>query len=353
MTKIVSKPFGTTKEGISETLYSFTNINGCEVSVCNYGGTIVSIKVPDRDGKFADVVLGYDDLDGYISRKYFFGAAIGRCCNRIGSGKFALNGKFYQLNCNDGRNHLHGGLKGFDTAEWDCAVKSNELGDFLVLHHVSPDGDENYPGRLDVTMTYSFNDKNELTLNYQAVSDEDTICNLTNHTYFNLAGHDSGSILEHEVKIYADNITEADNEGIPTGKIVSVKDTPMDFREFHTVGERIDSDYYQLGFAGGYDHNWVLNKDDKKLGVCAEIYDRKSGRHLTCFTTSPCVQFYTANYIAGDQKGKCEFAYGKRSGMCFETQFAPDAINQNSFVSSVLKAKDKYDETTVYRFDVK
>lgn len=353
MTKIVSKPFGTTTEGVPATLYIFTNRYGCEVSVCNYGGAIVSIKVPDRDGKFADIVLGYDDLEGYMSRKYFFGVAVGRCCNRISKGRFTLNGKSYQLNCNDGKNHLHGGLKGFDTVVWECEVKTSEQGDFLVLHHLSPDGDENYPGTLDVTMTYSFNNENELTLNYQAVSDKDTICNLTNHTYFNLAGHDSGSIINHEVKIYADTFTEANNESIPTGKIINVEGTPMDFHEFHTVSERIDADYYQLGFAGGYDHNWVLNKVGKHLGICAEMYDEKSGRHLTCITTNPCVQFYTGNYIAGDQKGKCGFTYGKRSGMCLETQFAPDAINQPAFVSSVLKANSKYDETTIFRFDVK
>jgi aldose 1-epimerase len=353
MTKILSKPFGTTKEGVPATLYTFTNKSGCEVSVCSYGGTVVSIRVPDRNGRLADIVLGYDDLEGYMSRHYFFGAAIGRCGNRIGRGRFTLNGKSYRLNCNDGRNHLHGGGKGFDTVVWECAVKKNESGDYLELHHVSQDADENYPGRLDVTMNYSFNDKNELALNYRAVSDADTVCNLTNHSYFNLAGQDSGNILDQEVKIYADCFTEADKESITTGKIIDVDGTPMDFREFHAVGERIDADYYQLNFAGGYDHNWVLNKGNNKLGICAEIYDRKSGRHLTCITTSPCAQFYTGNYIAGDQKGKGGYVYQKHAGMCVETQFAPDAVNQPSFDSPVLRAGGKYDETTIYRFDVK
>ena len=353
MTKITSKPFGTTTEGVPATLYTFTNKSGCEVSICSYGATIVSIKVPDRDGKFADVVLGYDDLEGYMSRHYFFGASIGRCGNRIGKGKFTLNGKEYQLNCNDGNNHLHGGNKGYESVVWKCDVKTSEQDDCLVLKHFSPDGDENYPGNLNVTLTYSFNDKNELTLNYQAVSDADTICNLTNHSYFNLAGHDSGDILSQEAKIYANTFTEADNESIPTGKTLKVEGTPMDFREFHVVGERIDSDYYQLIFAGGYDQNWVLDKANKELGLCAEMYDQKSGRHMTCLTTNSCVQFYCGNFIAGDQKGKNGFVYQKRAGMCFETQFAPDAVNQPSFESPILKAGEKYDYTTTYRFDLK
>jgi aldose 1-epimerase len=353
MTKITAKPFGKTNGGVPATLYTFTNKSGCEMSVCSYGGTIVSIKVPDRNGKPADILLGYDDLAGYMSRNYFFGASIGRCGNRIGRGRFTLNGKKYQLNCNDGKNHLHGGFKGFDTAVWKCEVKTNETGDCLVLHHVSPDGDENYPGRLEVVMTYSFSDQNELTLHYQAVCDADTICNLTNHSYFNLAGHDSGSILEQEVKIYADHFTEADNESIPTGKIMDVEGTPMDFREFHAVGERIDTDYYQLDYGKGYDHNWVLNKSGNKLGLCAEMYDKKSGRHMTCLTTSPCAQFYCGNFINGEQKGKNGFAYQKRGGMCIETQFAPDAVNHPSWDSPILKAGEKYDQTTIYRFDVK
>ncbi|HEX2938103.1 MAG TPA: aldose epimerase family protein [Ruminiclostridium sp.] len=352
MTRITTKPFGKTKDGVPVTLFTFRNINGCEVSVISYGGSIVSLKVPDRGGKFDDIVLGYDNIEGYESRRYFFGAAIGRCGNRIGRGRFNLNGKDYQLNCNDGRNHLHGGNFGFDTKVWNCQVKSGASGDYLELRYTSPDGEENYPGNLSIKMTYSWNDENELTLRYEAQSDNDTICNLTNHSYFNLAGHKSGSILPQEVKIYASNITEADEESIPTGKLLKVEGTPMDFRQFHTVGESIESDFYQLKYAGGYDHNWVMDKGHK-MGVCAEAYDKNSGRLMTCSSTLPDMQFYCGNFITGDQKGKDGFVYEKRAGMCFETQYAPDAVNKPQFESSVLKAGEKYDETTVYRFDVK
>lgn len=350
MTHITSKSFGKTNDGVPAELYTFKNSSGNEVSVCSYGGAIVSIKVPDRGGNLADVVLGYDDLKGYLTREYFYGAAIGRCGNRIDKGSFFLGGKRYQLNCNDGNNHLHGGYRGFDTYVWDCEIKKNKDGECLVLRHKSPDGDENYPGNLEVAITYSWNDKNELTLHYEAVSDADTVCNLTNHSYFNLAGHDSGKILDQEVKIYASRITEADKESIPTGKFLDVEGTPMDFRDFHTVGERINSDYCELKYGRGYDHNWVLDKG-RKMGICAEMYDKKSGRHLTCFSTCPCMQFYSGNFIAGDQKGKGGYIYQKRGGMCFETQFAPDAVNKPMFDSPVLKAGEKYSETTVYRFD--
>jgi aldose 1-epimerase len=352
MTRITSKPFGAA-QGTQAVLYTFTNKSGCEVSVCSYGATVVSIKVPDRNGKLADIVLGYDNLEGYMSRANFFGATVGRCCNRIAKAQFKLNGKTYKLARNDGKNHLHGGLKGFDAVIWDCTVKSNEDGDYLELRHESPDGDENYPGNLKLTLEFSFNDSNELKLHYTAVSDADTICNLTNHSYFNLAGHDSGSILDQEVKINAKVFTESDKQSIPTGKFISVEGTPMDFREFHTVGERINADYYELKNANGYDHNWVIDKESKKLGLCAEMYDKKSGRHLTCLTTSPCVQFYTGNFINGEPKGKGGITYLPRGGMCIETQFAPDAINKPMFESPVIKAGEKYDETTIYRFDVK
>lgn len=352
MADIMSKPFGKTSGGMQATLYTLRNKCGCEVSVCSYGAAIVSIKVPDRDGKIADVALGYDNLEGYLSRRYFFGATVGRSCNRIGRGRFTLNGKTYQLECNDGKNHLHGGSKGFDTAVWDCTVKKGEQGDFLVLRHESPDGDANYPGGLKTTLTYLFNDNNELSINVKAESDADTICNITNHTYFNLAGHDSGSVLGQQVKIYADSFTESDSESIPTGKIIKVEGTPMDFRKFHTVGERINEDYYELKYGGGYDHNFVLNKGNKEMGMCSEAYDSRSGRRLTIMTTMPCVQFYSGNQIIGDQQGKNGFIYKKYGGMCFETQFAPDAVNHQNFGSPVLKAGEKYDQTTTFKFDI-
>lgn len=353
MTHIIAKPFGKTTEGVPVMLYTFTNAAGNEVSVCSYGGTIVSVKVPGRDGRRADVVLGYDDLSGYESRKYFFGASIGRCGNRIGKGRFTLNGRQYQLNCNEHSNHLHGGFKGFDTKVWDCTVVHGGAGDSLSLCLISPDGDENYPGNLRVAMTYSFSDNNELTLHYTAVSDADTVCNLTNHSYFNLAGHDSGSVLSQQLKFYADRFTEVDSESIPTGNSPEVAGTPFDFCEFHSIGERIDADFEQLRFTGGYDHNMVLRPGNGTLRPAAELYDEASGRHMVCLTTCPGVQFYAGNFIDGTQKGKGGCAYQKRAAVCLETQFAPDAVNHPEWESPVLKAGGKYDETTVYRFDVK
>lgn len=352
MTEITAKPFGRKKHGGEVTLYTFKNEAGNEISVCSYGATVVSIKVPDRDGKKDDILLGYDDIEGYESRHYFFGASIGRCGNRIGRGRFVLNGKKYHLYRNDGHNHLHGGKFGFESKVWDCDVKKDEQGDYLELRYTSPDGEEHYPGTLKVKLTYRFSDDNEFSLRYEAQTDKDTICNLTNHSYFNLAGHKSGSICPQQVKIYAARFTEADNESIPTGKILDVEGTPMDFKDFHVVGDRIDSDYYELKYAGGYDHNWVLDKGHK-MGPAAEAWDKESGRHMTCSTTLPDMQFYCGNFIAGDQAGKDGFVYQKRAGMCFETQYAPDAVNKPQFESPVLKAGDKYDETTIYKFDIK
>lgn len=353
MTTITATPFGKTADGIPVTRYTFRNASGSEISVLSYGGTIASIRVPDREGRLADVVLGYDDLADYQSRKYFFGASIGRSGNRIGRGRFTLGGRTYQLNCNEGNNHLHGGFKGFDTRVWNCAVKPGPQGDALELTLTSPDGDENYPGRLDVTMAYTFDDDNALTLRYRAVSDADTLCNLTNHSYFNLAGHDSGDILGHELRLAAGRYTATDRESIPTGATPEVAGTPMDFRDFHVVGERVDADFEQLKFAGGYDHNWILDKPKGEAGPCAEVYEPVGGRTLTCTTTSPCVQFYCGNFIDGTQAGKGGCVYHKRAGLCLETQFAPDAVNHPSWDSPVLRAGALYDQTTVYRFGVR
>lgn len=354
MTNVTSKPFGKINDGEQATLYIMTNKSGCKVGVCNFGATIVSIKVPDRSGNFSDIVLGYDDVAGYKTRANFFGATVGRCCNRIGKARFTLNGKTYELAKNDGNNHLHAGPHGFESVNFDTTIRKNDNGQYLSFHHISPDGDQNYPGNLDVTVTFTLTDDNELIIHYTAVSDADTVCNLTNHSYFNLSGHDSGDILSQQVKIYADKYTPSDSESIPTGEVKSVEGTPMDFREFHKVGERIDSDFDQLNNAGGYDHNWVINKGKERLRPCAEMYDEKSGRHITFLTTTPCAQFYTGNYVSPEQpKGKGGAAYCRRSGMCMETQYAPDAINKPQFTSTILKAGKTFDETTVLKFDIK
>lgn len=354
MTSVTYKPFGTTRDGKQAMIYEMINKQGSKVLVTDYGATIVSIKVPDKNGDFDDIVLGYDNIEDYMKRTNFYGATIGRCCNRIGKAQFIINGKTINVFKNDGSNHLHGGNVGFDSVLWETKIRKDDKGEYLAFYHISPDGDENYPGNLDVNVTMTWSDDNTLAIHYYAVSDKDTVCNLTNHTYFNLAGQASGDILSTEVKIYADKFTPSDSESIPTGEIKDVAGTPMDFRDFHTVGERINDDFVQLKNAGGYDHNWVLNKSEEKLKPCAEFYDKKSGRHMTCLTTLPCTQFYTGNYILPDQpRGKGGVRYIKRAGMAVETQFAPDAINKKNFTSTLLKAGEKYDQTTVYRFDIK
>lgn len=354
MTTVSCTPFGETQNGIKTTLYTLTNKTGAKVSITNYGATIVSIRVPDKSGNFDDVILGYDNVESYTHKVSYFGATIGRCCNRIGKAKFTLNGKVYNVAKNDGNNHLHGGNVGFNDVVWDAKIRKNDNGEYLTFHHLSPDGDENYPGNLDVNVSFTFDDNNSLEIHYYAICDQDTICNMTNHTYFNLSGHNSGDILNQEAKIYADYFTPSDKESIPTGEIKSVDGTPMDFREFHLVGERIDSDYDQLVNGHGYDHNYIINKTDKKLSPCGEFHDGKSGRLLTCLTTCPCVQFYTGNFInPADLNGKGDSSYCRRAGMCLETQYAPDAINKSNFKSTLLKAGEPFDEITVYKFSIK
>lgn len=350
MTRITARPFGTTPAGTAVELFTLQNASGCTADIATYGARIVAVRVPDREGKLADVVLGYDSLDGYLSRVSYFGAVVGRCANRIRGGRFALGGRTVQLNCNSGKNHIHGGYQGFDDKVWEPTVETGPEGERLKLAIRSPDGEERYPGNLTVTVTYSFSDQNELALHYQAVSDADTVCNLTNHSYFNLGGYGSGDILGHRVRLNADRFTEADGESIPTGRIREVAGSPLDFRQFHAVGERIDADSDQLRQAGGYDHNWILNRNGGGLALCGEVIDDRSGRRLTCRTTSPCVQFYTGNHLSG-RRGKGGLPMVSRTGLCLETQYAPDAVNHPEWDSPVLKAGEPYDHTTVYRFD--
>lgn len=350
MTEITSRPFFQTEKG-QAVLYTMKNSRGMEVEVSSFGAAVAAVRVPDREGRFADVVLAYDGPEGYVGRKNFFGVAVGRCANRIKGAAFTLNGNHYQLNKNEGENQLHGGPAGFDVKFWDCSVIESRYGQALRLTYTSPDGEENYPGTLHVKLTYSLSEQNELILHYDAVSDADTLCNLTNHSYFNLAGHDSGDILGQEVKIYASRFTETDGESIPTGRELPVAGTPMDFREFRPVGERIDAPFGQIQLAGGYDHNFVLDHAAGEMGLCAEVRDPVSGRHMTCLTDCPDVQFYTGNAIDGAIPGKGGVHYARRAGLCLETQFAPDAIHHPEWNSPVLKAGQRYERTTVYRFD--
>ncbi|MCI9668993.1 MAG: galactose mutarotase [Oscillospiraceae bacterium] len=351
MTEITSKPFFQT-ETDEAVLFTLKNTKGMEVDISSFGAVIVAIRVPDCQGEVADVVLGYDDYEGSRSRKYFLGAAIGRYANRMKDASFTLNGKTYQLEKNEGNNHLHGGFAGFDVKLWQAAVVESRYGQDLRLSYTSPDGEGAYPGTLNVKITYSLSEQNELIIHYDAVSDQDTLCNLTNHSYFNLAGHGSGDILSQELKIYASHFTEIDKESIPTGRVLPVENTPMDFREFRPVGQRIGEDFEQLKLAGGYDHNFVLDHAPGEMGLCAELRDPKSGRRMVCLTDCPGVQFYSGNYLDGTQQGKNGVYYGPRAALCLETQFAPDAVHHPEWDSPILKAGLRYDHTTIYRFEI-
>ena len=351
MTKITSVPFGTTKEGTPVTLYTLENASGAAVDISTYGGAIVAIRVPDASGKLLDVALGYEDVSGYENNGGFLGALIGRVGNRIGNSRFTLNGKTYQLGANDGVNHLHGGFQGFDKKVWNARVDNSPAdGDKLVVTYFSPDGEENYPGNLTVSVTYSFDDDNQLKLEYMALGDQDTPVNLTNHCYFNLNGQGTSKILDHEMMICADEYTEGDAGCLPTGVIAPVAGTPFDFTTPHVIGDRIDADFEQLTFAGGYDHNFVIRGTGYRQA--AKVKSPKTGITLEVFTDMPGMQFYAGNMITGDPVGKGGCVYKKRDGFCLETQYYPNGMACENFPSPVLKAGALYHFTTAYRFSV-
>lgn len=345
--------FGKTKEGISVDLYTVTNSNGTMAKFTNYGAILVSLFIPDKDGQLIDVVLGYDNLEGYFSNGPGFGSTIGRHANRIGKAEFVLNGVKYKLEENDGKNNLHSGFDGFNKRVWICNSYEGELGNSIEFVYHSKDGDQGFPGNLDVKVTYTLTDEDSLIIDYYGVSDEDTILNLTNHTYFNLSGHNSGDILKHTVWIDSDYFTESDGEAIPTGAILPVKNTPMDFNVAKTIGKDIDSDYYQIVQGKGYDHNWVLKTTKGEVTLIARMEDKYSSIGMEVFTDMPGLQFYTANFLDGSEIGKEGQAYEFRSGACFETQFYPNAMNIANFPSPILKAGQEYHSTTVYKFYIK
>jgi len=347
---LVSKPFGTTPDGHEITLFTLSKDHQFEVSIINFGGAITSIKVPDRYGKIADVVLGYDTLAEYVKNPRFFGGLIGRHANRIARGKFSLNGIEYQLAQNNGVNHLHGGNKGYDKVVWKAAGEENDDSARVHLSYLSKDGEENYPGNLSVDVTYVINDANELRIEYRALVDKDTIVNLTNHSYFNLAG--SGDILGHELMINADSFTPVSEDLIPTGEIRSVAGTPMDFREPGTIGARINETFDQLSFTGGYDHNFVLRESGDSLQLACKLTERSSGRTLEIVTTQPGLQFYSGNFLDGSLKGRGGVSYQKYAAMCLETQHFPDAPNHTNFPTTVLRAGEVYNEVAVFKFSV-
>lgn len=337
-------------DGTQVKLYTLSNENGLSATVTNYGGIIVDLMVPDKDGRMDDVVLGYESIEDYVKDNPYFGALIGRYGNRICNGKFVLDGTTYDLAINNGKNHLHGGLKGFDKVVWDTAEEETPEGPSLKLHYLSKDGEEGYPGNLDVNVTYTLTNKNELRIDYRATTDKTTICNLTQHSYFNMKGHGNGDILGHELMINADNFTPVNEGLIPTGEIRSVEHTPMDFRKSTPIGERININDQQIKYGLGYDHNWVLNKKSNELTLAASVYEPQSGRYMEAWTTEPGIQFYSGNFLDGSNIGKGGNVYNQRNGFCLETQHYPDSPNKSDFASVVLKPGEKYETTTIYKF---
>jgi aldose 1-epimerase len=347
---VKKSPFGSTADGTPVEIYTLRNSRGMEARIMTYGGTVVSLKVPDRNGKFGDVVLGYDKLGGYLTNSPYFGALIGRYGNRIANGKFMLDSNTYVLATNNGPNHLHGGLKGFDKVVWKAKPVETYYGPALELTYVSKDGEEGYPGNLSVTAIYSVTEKNELMVQFSATTDKDTVCNLTHHSYFNLRG--SGDILDHVVQIDADKTTPVDSGLIPTGELRPVDGTPFDFRKPTAIGARInDTNDDQIKFANGYDHNWVLNKLPGEFGLAATVYEPTSGRVMEVWTTEPGLQFYTGNSLDGTIKGK--WAYQFRDGFCMEPQGFPDSPNHPNFPTTELKPGEIYKNTIFYKFSTK
>ena len=348
------KAFGTTPDGKTADLYILKNKNGMEVSITNYGGIVTSIKVPDRSGKMADVLLGHDTLEGYIADKVYFGATVGRYCNRIGHAEFSIDGTKYTLAKNNGDNTLHGGIKGFNKALWEAKDVSKGGEPALELTYVSKDGEEGFPGNLTATVVYMLTSRNELKIDYSATTDKKTVVNLTNHSYFNLAGQGIGDILKTVLRIEADKITPVDSGLIPTGELKSVQGTPFDFRKPTAIGERINADDEQLKLGKGYDHNFVLIKNRPNgLTLAARAEEPASGRVLEVWTTEPGIQLYTGNFLDGSIHGKGGIAYSQRTAFCLETQHFPDSPNHPNFPSTLLTPRQRYHTTTIYKFSTK
>jgi len=350
---ISQTPFGNTADGTPVAIYTLRNSKGMEARIMTYGGIVQSLKVPDKNGKFDDVVLGYDDLDGYLKATPYFGALIGRYGNRIGGAKFTLEGKTYTLATNNGPNSLHGGLKGFDKVVWKSTPLVTADGPALQLTYFSKDGEEGFPGNLKVTAVYTLTDNNELHLYFTATTDQPTVCNLTHHSYFNLAGQGNGDILGHIVYINADNTTSVDSNLITTGEIKPVDGTPFDFRKPTAIGARINDPDTVLQYGPGYDHNWVINKPMGKLGLQARVYEPATGRVMEVFSTEPGLQFYTGNSLDGSITGKDGKVYQRRTAFCMEPQHYPDSPNKPMFPITELKPGETYQNTIIYRFYVK
>ena len=345
-------PFGTTADGTPVELFTLTNANGVELRAMTYGGIIVSLEVPDRAGHLDDVVLGFDSLGGYEKDSPYFGAIVGRFANRIAKGRFTLDGKTYTLALNNGPNALHGGLKGFDKVVWQAEPFTNDSGVGVRFSHVSPDGDQGYPGTLTVHVRYLLTDSNQLVIDYDATTDKATPLNLTQHTYFNLKGAGNGDILGHEVMLAADSFTPVDSTLIPTGVVAPVAGTPLDFRTLTPIGAHINDHDRQLTYAGGYDFNWVVRRSGPGLVEAAHVLEPTSGRTIDVLTTEPGIQFYTGNFLDGTITGKGGKVYPHRSGFTLETQHYPDSPNQPTFPSTILRPGQEYRSRTVFAFGV-
>ncbi len=345
---ISQRPFGHV-DGKPITAFTFENAHGASVEIINFGGIITKIRVPDQQGTLADVTLGYDTLDEYVVGTRHFGSLVGRHANRIEDAQFTLNDVTYHLAKNNGRNHLHGGNKGFGKVIWEPTILSDTQ---LQLTYRSQDGEENYPGTLDVTVIYSFDDASKLRIEYKAVTDKDTVVNLTNHAYFNLSGHDHGDIRHHLLQIHAERYTAVSDECLPTGEVRSVKGTPMDFTEPKPIGQDIESNHEQIQNGKGFDHNWILDSGGKELALAAQAWDPDSGRTMKVFTTKPGIQFYAGNMLTDEDTGKGGAKYPPRSGFCLETQYFPNAMKHTHFPSPILRAGETYHHITEYEFGV-
>jgi len=347
------KSFGGTLDGTEAFVYTLHNRNGMEARITNYGGTLISLLVPDRNGKLADVVLGFDSLLTYIKDAPHFGSTMGRYANRIGNAMFELNGVKYTLVKNNGANHIHGGIKAFDKVVWNVSESEGKRGQSLALNYLSKDGEEGYPGNLSVKVVYSLTDDNELKIEYTATTDKPTVLNLTNHSFFNLAGAGNGSILDHELFIDADRFTPVDSESIPTGELKSVHGTPLDFTAQTAIGVRMEESFAQLKRRRGFDNNLVLNKPLNAFGLAARVYEKTSGRVMEVLTTEPGLQFYTPNFVRAMPIGKEEKKYDRQCAFCLETEHFPDSPNKPQFPSTVVNPGLPYASTTVYRFSTK
>jgi aldose 1-epimerase len=344
------QPFGKNADGAQVELWTLTNKNGMQAKVMTYGAILTDLVVADKNGKLGSVVLGFDSLKPYLTGHPYFGATVGRVCNRVGKARFTLDGKEFKLAANNGPNSLHGGKVGFDKVIWTAKKVTAKNGVAVAFSHVSRDGDEGYPGKLSVVVTYTLTDDNEMKIDYLATTDQGTPVNLTHHSYFNLAGPAAGNILNHEVWLNADNYTPVDDSLIPTGKIEPVKGTPLDFTKAAKIGARIAD---VKGDPGGYDHNYVLNSKGKSLELAARVREPTTGRIMEVLTTEPGLQFYTGNFLDGKLKGRAGLVYQKHQGFCLEAQHFPDAVNQPAFPSIILQPGKKYTQTTVYKFSAK